>query len=154
MARHIQFMHELNSRILFHSSFSHILFLPALPHPNIICKAFRAFHPVCFHCVPSDESQVPDSHLFSFAKRSVAPLFYEYNLPFSGTSESFPKLPGKIHTAQGADKYWHYCKEHSPYTNTNLDVQSYVVYNKEAFTEDLNTSEAIIPIADILNLWP
>lgn len=64
MAEHIQFMHELNSRILFHSFFSHILFLPALPHPNIICKAFRAFHPVCFHCVPLDESQVHDSHLF------------------------------------------------------------------------------------------
>lgn len=96
-------MHKLNSRILFHSSFSHILFLPALPHPNIICKAFRAFHPVCFHCVLLDESQVPDSHLFSCAERSVAPLFYEYNSPFSWTSESFPKLLGKIHISQGAN---------------------------------------------------
>lgn len=80
MAEHIQFMHELNSRILFHSSFSHILFLPALPHPNIICKAFRAFHPMCIHCVPLDESQVRDSHLFSRAERSAAPLFYEYSI--------------------------------------------------------------------------
>lgn len=79
MAEHTQFMHELNSRILFHSSFSHILFLPALPHPNAICKALRAFHPVCFHCVPLDEFQAHSSHLFSRAGSSAASLIYEHN---------------------------------------------------------------------------
>ena len=82
---------------------------------------------MCFHRAPSDESQVHDSHLFSCAERSAAPLFYEYNAPLSWTSESFPEFPGKICTAQGAHECQRYYQEHFQSTSTSLDVQGYIV---------------------------
>lgn len=123
MAGRIQFMHELNSRILLHSSFSHILFLPVLPHPNIICKAFRAFHPMCFHCVPLDEAEVPDSHLFSVLKGQEHPCSVSIMQRSLELQNRFQKTLRKIHTAQGADKRQQYSKERSQNTDTAWTVK-------------------------------